>query len=126
VWWEYRGTALPDDFIGGVKDGAWVSYTDKIVYEHGGASSGNDNVIKTKAVRPAGKKIGRINTVSDADPTEYTIKANLYGENIDTSTQTASFSAYTNKRTAIPGLSADYIQLILSGIRDVVTILTEQ
>ena len=56
----------------------------------------------------------------------YTLSAKLYGENIENSDTSSTVTAYTNRKTAIPGLSADYIQLILSGIRDVITIQTEQ
>jgi len=126
VWWEYRGDVMPDDFIGGVKDWAWVSYTDKKVYEHGKESNGGDNTIKTKAIMPLGKKIGRIKAISSMPSASYSLSAKLYGENIENSKTSSTVTAYTNRKTAIPGLSADYIQLILSGIRDVITIQTEQ
>ena len=126
VWWEYRGEVMPDDFIGGVKDGAWVSYADKKVYEHGDESNGGDNTIRTKAIMPLGKKIGRIKAISSMPSASYSLSAKLYGENIENSETSSTVTAYTNRKTAIPGLSADYIQLILSGIRDVITIQTEQ
>ena len=126
VWWEYRGDVMPDDFIGGVKDGAWVSYADKKVYEHGDESNGGDNTIRTKAIMPLGKKIGRIKAISSMPSASYSLSAKLYGENIENSETSSTVTAYTNRKTAIPGLSADYIQLILSGIRDVITIQTEQ
>ena len=126
VWWEYRGDVMPDDFIGGVKDGAWVSYADKKVYEHGDESNGGDNTIRTKAIMPLGKKIGRIKAISSMPGASYNLSAKLYGENIENSKTTSTVTAQTNRKTAIPGLSADYIQLILSGIRDVITIQTEQ
>ncbi|HRU99078.1 MAG TPA: hypothetical protein P5092_16785 [Ruminococcus sp.] len=126
VWWEYRGAVMPDDFIGGVKDRAWVSYTDKKVYEHGNDSNGGNNTIRTKAIMPLGKKIGRIKAISSMSSASYSLSAKLYGENIEKSITSSTVTAYTNRKTAIPGLSADYIQLILSDIRDVITIQTEQ
>ena len=117
---------MQDDFIGGVKDWAWVSYTDKKVYEHGDESNGGDNTIRTKAIMPLGKKIGRIKAISSMPYASYNLSAKLYGENIENSKTSSTVTAYTNRKTAIPGLSADYIQLILSGIRDVITIQTEQ
>jgi hypothetical protein len=126
VWWEYRGDVMPDDFIGGVKDWAWVSYTDKKVYEHGNESNGGDNTIRTKAIMPLGKKIGRIKAISSMPSASYSLSAKLYGENIENSKTSSTVTAQTNRKTAIPGLSADYIQLILSGIRDVITIQAEQ
>ena len=126
VWWEYRGGVMPDDFIGGVKDRAWVSYTDKKVYEHGKDSNGGNNTIRTKAIMPLGKKIGRIKAISSMSSASYSLSAKLYGENIEKSITSSTVTAYTNRKTAIPGLSADYIQLILSDIRDVITIQTEQ
>ena len=126
--WLYTGERLPSNFLsinGGYK--GWIDYANNIIYKHGSTASAGayKTRILTKAVRVI-KKLGRFKLISNFVSVAYTYYVKLHGARVGTGTATSSaYNAYTNVKTAVPGASADYVQLDLQGINNAVAVEIE-
>lgn len=140
LWWSYAGDVHPDDFMGCIdNETGWISYLDNIMYLDGDTPHSFDPVadeltpekegyltlIKTRAMAMV-KKLGRIKLVGTLTEHTYKLRARMFSNRITgISTETAEFSTAMNSTTAIPGVGADYVQLDLKEINNIVAVAIE-
>jgi hypothetical protein len=128
VWWEYNESSPPDDFMGCINNQyGWISYEDRIMYKDGSDPSiGNRaTLIKTRAVSMI-KKLGRVKLIGNLTAGTYSLRARMFSNRITgIATETAEFTTAMNGRTAIPGVGADYVQLDLKGVNNIVAVAIE-
>lgn len=118
VWWKYSGDASPDGFIGDIngKNG-WICNSDNTIYVD--SEEPSETKIKTRALSTV-KKLSRITLAGKYSESIIKMKAKMYSNKIaGMTTETNEVNAQTNSPTAIPGVSADYVQLELSDATDI-------
>lgn len=126
--WMHKNTNHPSKFIGALDDAeGWLDYGDNVIYRHGDNPNVGDNKtrIVTRAIRLI-KKLGRIKVVSKFASSSYTFSVKLHGSKITGNTAVSgSYTANTNAKVAVPAASADYAQLDLQGVNDVIAVEIE-
>jgi hypothetical protein len=130
VWWKYIGSVSPDDFLGCINDqNGWISYANRVMYKTSSTLHDVDGayptLIKTRAVSMV-KKLGRVSLIGSLTNENYRLKARMFSNRISgVSTETAEFVTAMNSKTSIPGVSADYVQLDLKGVNNIVAVAIE-
>jgi hypothetical protein len=129
LWWSYAGAVHPDDFMGCISDETgWISYTNNIMYKESSTAHTTTaylTLIKTRAVAMV-KKLGRINLIGTLTSGTYKLKARMFSNKITgITTETAEFTETMNTPTSIPGVGADYVQLDLKQVNNIVAVAIE-
>jgi hypothetical protein len=129
LWWSYAGAVHPDDFVGCISDETgWISYVDTVMYKDSSTAHTTTaylTLIKTRAVAMV-KKLGRINLIGTLTSGTYKLKARMFSNKITgISTETAEFTETMNSPTSIPGVGADYVQLDLKQVNNIVAVAIE-
>ena len=79
----------------------------------------------TKAVAMI-KKLGRVKLIGTLTSGTYKLKARMFSNRITgITTETAEFTETMNSMTAIPGVGADYVQLDLKQVNNIVAVAIE-
>lgn len=140
IWWSYAGYRHPDDFMGCIdEETGWISYTNDIMYLDSDTPHTYDPVadaqypekkgyltlIKTRAVAMI-KKLGRIKLIGTLTSGTYKLRARMFSNKLSSvGTETAEFTETMNSPTAIPGVGADYVQLDLKQVNNIVAVAIE-
>lgn len=129
LWWSYAGAVHPDDFVGCISDETgWISYVDTVMYKDSSTAHTTTaylTLIKTRAEAMV-KKLGRINLIGALTSGTYKLKARMFSNKITgITTETAEFTETMNTPTAIPGVGADYVQLDLKQVNNIVAVAIE-
>lgn len=129
LWWSYAGDVHPDDFMGCIDaQTGWISYTNNMMYKDSSTAHTTTDyltLIKTRAVAMV-KKLGRINMIGTLTSGTYKLKARMFSNKITgISTETAEFTETMNSPTAIPGVGADYVQLDIKQVNNIVAVAIE-
>lgn len=128
VWWESLSGRQPDLFIAGI-DGeeGWLSYDNLIMYRSSGEASvgAYKTRLVTRAFRVA-KKLGRFMLNTTLTSVAYKFYLYLHSPKIaSTPAVTAEYSGMSNVRTSVPHASADFVQIDLQSVDNVVNIELE-
>ncbi len=129
LWWSYAGAVHPDDFLGCISnETGWISYTDNVMYKDSSTAhtaTAYLTLIKTRAVSMI-KKLGRVKLIGTLTSGTYKLKARMFSNRITgITTETAEFTETMNSLTAIPGVGADYVQLDLKQVNNIVAVAIE-
>ncbi len=72
------------------------------------------------------KKLGRINLIGTLTSGTYKLKARMFSNKLTgITTDTAEFTETMNSPTSIPGVGADYVQLDLKEVNNIVAVAIE-